>query len=175
MLRWLLLAALFVGLVQAANKPPRLLPLGPPIQAVGFGVTAEEARKNAVQNALERAAGEHPEAALSHPLIERYALLEASDPVPSDVLAGQPLLQVRVSLTLTRELLNAAHVHQRELRARERQFLLAQLVAGFLLVFAVVAGYLQLEEWTKGYATRLLRLLAAVALIAGFAFIFLMR
>jgi hypothetical protein len=95
--------------------------------------------------------------------------------MPSDVLAGQELVQVRVSLTLTRELLAAAQASQRELRASERQILLGRIVAGFLLVIMVLVGYLQLEEWTKGYATRLLRLLAALSLIAGALVLWLVR
>jgi hypothetical protein len=47
---------------------------------------------------------------------------------------------------------------QRQVRATERQMILAKALAGFVAVLAAVAGYLRLEDATKGYYTTLLRL-----------------
>ena len=80
------------------------------------------------------------------------------------------MMEVRVKVGLTRELIEAAEAADRAETAVKRQMLLGRVVAGFVVAFGLAAGYLRLEEWTKGYATKLLRVLAAlIALLAGLA------
>jgi hypothetical protein len=57
----------------------------------------------------------------------------------------------------------------RELRAKERMGLLARILAGLVALLAVVAAYIRLDEWTKGFYTGRLRLagLAVLALVAA--------
>jgi hypothetical protein len=153
-------------LLQAAEKPLRRTPIGSPLSAEGFGATAEEARKNALRNLADQLEQEQGQW-LDPRLIERYGLLVVGNAEPSPRLLDQPLLQVRVTFTLTRELLEANVDAQRDQRARERQWWLARGIAALVLVFAVVAGYLQLEEWTRGFATRWLRGLAILILLVG--------
>jgi hypothetical protein len=63
----------------------------------------------------------------------------------------------------------------RQLRALDRQTLLAKILGGFVALLAVVSVYLRIEDATKGYYTTLLRLAAGafVALVA--AGLFLLR
>ena len=44
---------------------------------------------------------------------------------------------------------------------------LARVVAGLVALLAAVAGYIRLEEWSKGYYTGWLKLAAAVAVAVG--------
>jgi len=57
----------------------------------------------------------------------------------------------------------------REYRATSRQKILAAVLGGLVALLLAVAGYLRLEDATKGYYTRLLRLavVAFVALVAA--------
>ena len=48
---------------------------------------------------------------------------------------------------------------------RQRQWLMARVLAGAVALLLVCAGYLRLEEATRGYYTRLLRLVAFGALV----------
>jgi hypothetical protein len=56
--------------------------------------------------------------------------------------------------------------HDRELRAEGRMLVLGKILAGLVALLAVVAGYIRLDEWTKGYYTGWLRL-GAVGLLAA--------
>jgi hypothetical protein len=51
--------------------------------------------------------------------------------------------------------------HDREGRVHQRMGLLGKILAGLLVLLSVVAGYIRLDEWTKGYYTGWLRLAAA--------------
>lgn len=51
--------------------------------------------------------------------------------------------------------------HESESLARQRMFWLAKVMAGLVAVLAATAGYLRLDELTKGYYTGWLRLAAA--------------
>jgi hypothetical protein len=56
-------------------------------------------------------------------------------------------------------------IMERKEVSKERQTLLAKLLAGLLAGLVAVAGYLRLDEATKGYYTTWLRV-ASVALVA---------
>jgi hypothetical protein len=57
----------------------------------------------------------------------------------------------------------------RQHRSQLRHFLLARVFAGLVVLFVVVAGYLRLEDLTRGYYTRLLRLVALAVLAVTIA------
>jgi hypothetical protein len=57
----------------------------------------------------------------------------------------------------------------REHRVLERHKLLGRVLAGLVIALVVIAGYLRLEEATRGYYTQMLRL-AAVTLVSLAAF-----
>jgi hypothetical protein len=53
----------------------------------------------------------------------------------------------------------------RELRVQQRMAFLARILAGLLALLAVIAGYIRLDEWTKGYYRGWLRAAAASLLV----------
>ncbi|MFQ3651710.1 MAG: hypothetical protein SNJ75_15405 [Gemmataceae bacterium] len=136
------------------------------LQAEGFGATVEEARNNAWRNLLDQFQPLFP-GQLDPALLERYGRLERSEPEPMPGLLDQPLVRIRLTFTPTREWLELQQRLQQEQRAKERQWWLGRILAALVLVFAVLAGYLQLEEWTRGYATRWLRAIAIGLLLLG--------
>ncbi|MGL4555374.1 MAG: hypothetical protein ACRC33_29755 [Gemmataceae bacterium] len=170
MLRTCLILALLApaGAAFAGKKPAKRTPVGTPAEVSGYGADPAEARNNAVANAVEEARKLAGVRALSAELVERLGVLEVGEAVPSAVLRGQELMEVRAKVGLTRELIAAAEAADRAETAGRRQGLLGRVVAAFVVAFALAAGYLRLEEWTKGYATRLLRLVAGlIALLAA--------
>jgi hypothetical protein len=62
----------------------------------------------------------------------------------------------------------------RQVRAHERQALLAKALAGVVAVLAAVAGYLRLEDATKGYYTAILRLCAVAFVTAVVLVVFVL-
>jgi hypothetical protein len=76
--------------------------------------------------------------------------------------------QVRYDLSLTRETARELAQHERELRIHDRMGWLARVVAGVTVFLGCVAGYIRLDEMTKGYYTGRLRLLTVVVLLAAF-------
>lgn len=69
--------------------------------------------------------------------------------------------KVELSQELLREVRNAA----REERMQNRHLVMLRILGGALVLLMVTAGYLRLEEWTRGYATRLLRATAAAIVL----------
>jgi hypothetical protein len=85
-------------------------------------------------------------------------------------------LRVEISPSVTNELptLEAKYqADQREVRATARQGMLAKVLAGVVALLVAVAGYLRLEDATKGYYTTLLRLAAVAFVVLVVAAIFI--
>ena len=70
----------------------------------------------------------------------------------------------RYSVDLTRGYLKQIETAARQEKVEERHALLARVLSGILAVALVTAAYLRLEESTRGYATKLLRLAAGLLL-----------
>jgi hypothetical protein len=70
----------------------------------------------------------------------------------------------RYKVELTRDYLGEVVRLANAQRVRQRHLLLARVLAGLVALALVTAGYLRLEDATRGYATKLLRLAAAVLL-----------
>jgi hypothetical protein len=145
--------------------------IGPVVEVSGHAADADEARNQAMKNAQEKVAELLAErlgasGARVFPVEELQrlgAIPSVSEATPSraKVLPGQPLVEVRCRVALTEGLVRAA-------QAEARQGVLLRVILALVVVFAVVCGYLRLEETTRGYATRLLRLLVSlVLLVAG--------
>jgi hypothetical protein len=64
---------------------------------------------------------------------------------------------------------------QRGLRAQERMLTLGRFGAGLVVVLAALAGYIRLDEWTRGSYTRLLQLAGVGVIAAVFAGLWLIR
>jgi len=86
-----------------------------------------------------------------------------------DVRLYRVRLRVQVSpqgLTEIRALSHQEHVHQRKERMEQRMLPLARLLVGLIALLGAVAGYVRLDEWSKGYYRTWLRL-GATGLVAA--------
>jgi hypothetical protein len=145
----------------------------------GYGRTPSAARQVALENAqarveelLRRRYGPNdwkPAEDQLRPeyLTEMGVIRDAGEPSVTEV-GGERVVVARMEVDLTPRYLDAVQRVARQQRVQERQAALGRVLAGLVVAFLVVAGYLRLEEATRGYYTRLLRL-AAVALVAAAA------
>jgi hypothetical protein len=90
------------------------------------------------------------------------SLLGEPQPIGPD---GTGPIEAKVKVEITPKSVQELVTEARTERMHDRQFLLARLLAGAVAVLLVTAGYLRLEDATRGYYTTLLRL-AAVGLVA---------
>lgn len=144
----------------------------------GNGVTAEKARKQARENAAKRVeellherfgrSGWQPAAEDVDPanLEELKVIQLTGEPVVGPrVVEGQENFKATYHVELNAGYLEKLVAKVRQQKVEDRHLLLARVLVGILALLLVTAGYLRLEEMTRGYATKLLRL-AAVVLLA---------
>ena len=67
---------------------------------------------------------------------------------------------VRLQIGITARDWQLMFQEDRQMRSESRMLVLAKMLAGFVAFLGAVAGYLRLEEMTKGYYTAWLRLAA---------------
>ena len=78
--------------------------------------------------------------------------------------------RVVLDVTLPPEVRKEIWQHECQFHARQRMLFLAKILAGLVSLLAATAGYLRLDELTKGYYTGWLRLAAAGLVgVAGLA------
>jgi hypothetical protein len=155
----------------------------------GYGQTAELARENALKNGRERVeklllkrlgpSGWWPaeeqvstEFLLAHEVLKPVGEPELAAEVNVD---GKPGLVARCRVALTPSYLKEIETTARQQTVQDRHSVLARVLGGILAVVLVTAAYLRLEESTRGYATKLLRLAAVIVLAVVGAALFLTR
>ena len=143
----------------------------------GHGEDAERAWARAMEAAQGRIRQMLPESfgasgwgldapALSPAILRRTRAIEkAGDPEPSVMVDGKRLVVARYRVELTDEYLAEARRLARAEVAQERAWAAGRVIAWLLAALVVAAAYLRLEDSTRGYASRLLRL-AALAVLA---------
>lgn len=151
-----------------APKGPRVV--GEVVEVSGHGADADAARNQALKNAQDEVAGLLRERlgtssgrAFTVEEMQRLRVIQsigAPEPSRAKALPGEPLVEVKCRVALTEASIRAV-------QGAARQGVLLRVIAALVVVFAVVCGYLRLEEWTRGYATKLLRLLVSLVLIAA--------
>jgi hypothetical protein len=87
---------------------------------------------------------------------------------PSDSVIGDTF-RVSMDLEVTRDVYRQLAKMDRDARVEERVGGLARVMAVVTALLGCIAGYIRLDEWTKGYYTWRLRLLTLV--VAFFAFV----
>jgi hypothetical protein len=171
---WLRLVALCVlaGSVQApcslASKPAA----GPKTPLIsedfkGYGLTPKDAESDALRNACDWLA-EHsglgwtptPEFLREKGMINFDKPTEEEFKVAKDFADGGKMKVVKMRLTVTADQAREIQKQARQERMQSRQWLALLGLGGMACLLAVVGGYLRLEEATKGYYTRRLRLTA---------------
>jgi hypothetical protein len=161
------------------KAPPPPAATARPVEEIvdGYGPNAKAARARALENALERIAEilrqevgdpnwQVPADLLDPEKLEKeYAVLsEVDKPKPAPEANDDRALVARYKIQLTTDYIDAAQKQAMQERVLARHGLLARLLGGLLAVLLVTAGYLRLEEMTRGYATQLLRLGAFIVL-----------
>lgn len=133
----------------------------------GWGETPEDAKQMALERArreiLAYFAQQHQPLEWRPPLayIQRH-LIKDSDPLQGDNLE-EPVRQwsgLRLWVEITPDKKQAILQQDRGVRSESRMLLLGKLLVGVVALLGAVAGYLRLEEMTKGYYTAWLRLSA---------------
>ncbi len=92
--------------------------------------------------------------------------------VAKDLTKDGKMKVVKMQLEITDSQKRDIQKHAQQLRMKERQKYSLLGLLGAMGLLGVVGGYLRLEEATKGYYTRLLRIAAIVALVVIFAGLF---
>jgi hypothetical protein len=154
-----------------------LVSAGPPVpqpqphtkeQFKGYGPTVTDAEKDAMQKAcewIEKNGGlgwtPNPQYLREHNMVrfvgepkeEKFERLE------------EPVKVVIMDLEITKQQAEEIQKQAQVQRMKSRQGISLLVVLGVVGLLAVVGGYLRLEEATKGYYTRLLRVVAVGVLL----------
>lgn len=161
---------------QAGGKPPagaRPIDRGDDV-VDGYGPTAAAARERALEHAQarvetllrERFGGWHPGAEQLDPaiLLATGVVQARGETEVEPRFKEEKVFVARYKVELTPEYLTRVQQVARLERVESRHLLLARLLVAVVAVLLVSAGYLRLEEMTRGYATHLLRAAAALVL-----------
>jgi hypothetical protein len=147
----------------------------------GFGTDKKGARANALEEARKLVRQLLPSEfgaanwgldspAFSAELLREDGVVHELNTVASALPRGEPGYEAHYRVKLTPEYIDKVRGMVRAEASQRRQFLVGKVLAGIVVVLLVVSGYLRLEEWSRGYATRLLRLAAVIVLVlAGLA------
>lgn len=140
----------------------------PSWEVVGYGPAQPDAEQDALskasQTVYEFLETTHPSIAWTPPgayLKQRGAVRLVGEPTIKELERSGRVVEVRLRVQVTRELLEESLHMSRQQRMEERQHGLALGLGGAMAVLIVLGGYLRLEEATRGYYTRMLRLTAA--------------
>jgi len=143
----------------------------------GFGTSANAAKERALVHAQERVEQllqeryretnwKLPEELLATDFLTRYGVVQAQgEPKLAPGLGDEKAMVARYKVELTRDYLQAVQRVAREQRVQDRHLILARVLGGLVALLLVLAGYLRLEDMTRGYATTMLRV-AAFSLVA---------
>lgn len=151
-------------------RPPVSEPKKPLIheEFTGYGTTEFLAQKDALKYTcewLERQSGlgwaPNSEYLTTHKMVQFGAAenIKSDDPMLDNMKKVK--LQLEISTDQARDIQKQAQ--QQRMKERQKHSLLALI--GVVGLLSVVGGYLRLEEATKGYYTRLLRIAAISALV----------
>jgi hypothetical protein len=182
---------LALGLIAASIRVSTAAPRGPrgapPAAAPapdasrvceGYGLTADDAKEDALKNAqayvvefLDRTYGRLGWNPSADQLTQAGVVQWEGAPVERKLGSGEVVQVARARVEITpkyrQEVDRQAHELERlarQQRSQHRHFLLARVFGGLVVLCVVVAGYLRLEDLTRGYYTRLLRLAALTVL-----------
>ena len=187
MLRRLPIAALALALAPlAADASPAAADR--PQQASGFGQTEKDAQQQAQESARDKVQAylndNFPDLgwAPSADYLDRIGAVRVDPPRPVDLkdLGKGYEAVARIDLTdaklsVMQEKVNEARRKALEPVVSERHLIAGRILAALVAVFLVMAGYLRLEELTRGYYTTLLRLGAGAVLALTVLGLFLVR
>ena len=170
---------------KAKPMPARVMPQAEEVP--GNGETADKARETARKNAVARVeelllerfsrgdwqpAARHLDAEY---LEEKKVIQPAGETKIGPGVVGDVNFTAMYRVELTTEYMNELVKEARVRKVEERHLVLGRVVFAILALALVTAGYLRLEEMSRGYATKLLRLAAVVLLAIVGAGLYLTR
>lgn len=162
--RWLTAPA---GAPQVAVAPSRTVEQDPSWTCIGWGETREDAEERALKRAQEEirkylAQRSQPvEWVPNLEFIRKNLVKKWETEPPQDIGHGVGEVQgVRVVVEISPKDWQYILEKDRSLRSESRMIVLAKVLAGLVALLGAVAGYLRVEEMTKGYYTAWLRLAA---------------
>jgi hypothetical protein len=167
---WFRLIALgaIAGSVSAPCSPVLARPVTPgPKQPLikeefkGYGLTEQDARADALKTARDWLA-EHSDLAWapSPDYLRKKNMIHFGELTEEEFEKSGRIKVVTMQLEITADQAREIQMQARQKHMTSRHLLLARILAGLVCLLLVVGGYLRLEEATKGYYTRLLRLAA---------------
>jgi hypothetical protein len=177
----LLALCLVAGALQASSSPAlaKSAPPGPKKVVIneefqGYGLTPTDAQANALENACNWLAANSNLGWTPTPefLREKGMVHFVGEPdekesnVAKDFAKDGKVKVVTMKLEITADQAREIQKQARQERMVSRHLLLARILGGVVCLLIVVGAYLRLEEATKGYYTRLLRL-TAIAILIG--------
>jgi hypothetical protein len=134
----------------------------------GYGLTQKDAEANALERACDWLS-EHsanlgwtptPEFLREKGMVQFEEPTEEEFKIAKDFADGGKMKVVKMQLEVTSQQAHEIQKQARQERMSWRHRLVAYVLGGFVCLLIVVGGYLRLEEATKGYYTRPLRLTA---------------
>lgn len=96
------------------------------------------------------------------------------EPIDKPIELAGMVHKVRLNLEMDNQTASEILNQDRQLHVTQRMTMLAKVLGGILAVLIVLASYLRLEEWSKGYYTRWLRVAAIGCLGAAGAALWLL-
>ncbi len=133
----------------------------------GYGPTPKEAENDALKIACDWLADcAHLGWKPTPEFLREKGMVRFSEPTDQEFEKAGPMKVVTMQLEVTADQARDIQKQARQERMTSRHLLLARVLGGIVCLLIVMGGYLRLEEATKGYYTRLLRL-AAIALLIG--------
>jgi hypothetical protein len=173
----LLALCLIAGGFQASSSPAlaKSVPPGPKKilikeQFQGYGLTPKDAEANALERACDWLAANSNLGWTPTPeYLREKGMVQFDEPTEKDSAIAKELgvrmKAVTMNLEITADQARDIQKQARQERMVSRHLLLARVLGGVVCLLIVVGAYLRLEEATKGYYTRLLRLTAIGILI----------
>ncbi|HEY7154123.1 MAG TPA: hypothetical protein VH575_09225 [Gemmataceae bacterium] len=168
----LLVLCLIAGSVLAprviASRTIQRGPKEPPIKEEfqGYGKSIKDAETHALEQACDWM-GVNPNLGWkpTPEFLRSKGMVRFGEPTEKEFEKAGPMQVVAMQLEITDDQKSEIQKHAREERMPSRHLLLARVLGGVVCLLIVMGGYLRLEEATKGYYTRLLRLAAITFLI----------
>jgi hypothetical protein len=133
----------------------------------GYGSSVKDAETDALERACDWLAAKADLGWKPTPeFLRDKGMVRFSEPTEKEFEKAGPMKVVTLQLEITADQVREMQKQARQEHMTSRQLLLARVLGGVVCLLIVVGGYLRLEEATKGYYTRLLRL-AAITLLIG--------
>lgn len=174
----LLALCLVAGALLASSSPAlaKSAPSGPKKVVIkhefqGYGLTPKDAEANALEQGCDWLSANSNLGWTPTPeFLREKNMVQFGEPAEkdSDIAKefGGRMKVVAMQLEITSDQARDIQKQARQERMVSRHLLLARILGGLVCLLIVVGAYLRLEEATKGYYTRLLRL-TAIAILIG--------